>query len=50
MILLQTIGDKRAEAKFHFIMAILNKQDDDEEDILITYKEFLGAIKNIPNL
>jgi len=53
--LLYTNADKRAEHKFHFIMTIIKSskdenKDDSDDDELITYGEYLTALKSVPNL
>lgn len=54
--LLYTNADKWAEHKFHFIMTIIKKasedenKDEDDDDELITYGEYLTALKSIPEL
>ena len=54
--LLYTNADKWAEHKFHFIITIIKKASEDENkdeedgDELITYGEYLTALKSIPEL
>ena len=54
--LLYTNADKRAEHKFHFIITIIKRNNDNEgkdendDDELITYGEYLNALKSVPDL
>ena len=53
--LLYTNADKRAEHKFHFIMTIIKSKEDEnkseeDDDELITYGEYLTALKSVPKL
>lgn len=51
-LLLQSIADKRAETKFHYIIQVIRRKADqgkvDEGDELITYGEFYEAIRSKP--
>lgn len=51
-LLLQSIADKRAETRFHYIIQVIRRKGDqnkiDEGDELITYGEFYEAIRSKP--
>mmetsp|Transcript_4822 Transcript_4822/g.4567 ORF Transcript_4822/g.4567 Transcript_4822/m.4567 type:complete len:101 (+) Transcript_4822:92-394(+) len=52
-LLLQSIADKKAETKFHYIIQVIRRKNDpnkmDDGDELITYSEFYEACKSKPN-
>ena len=52
-LLLQSIADKRAETKFHYIIQVIRRKNDphrmDDGDELITYGEFYDAVKSKPD-
>lgn len=52
--LLYSNADKWAEHKFHFIITIIKKnnqsENKDDDDELITYGEYLSALKSVPEL
>lgn len=51
-LLLQSIADKRAETKFHYIIRLIRKKEKrikiEDGDELITYREFQQAVKSDP--
>lgn len=52
-LLLQSIADKRAETKFHYIIQVIRRKNNshkvDDGDELITYGEFYEAVKSKPD-